>query len=152
MAICMSRWLRSAQSAAGTLIAVSRCYQSLAKVVATTSTVRGCWRLSMRGFASYLLAGILVVLAMDFVAPPAGLGLAVRASPVTELTATPQFVDRTHKGDRLSLPASVGEQQTLEPSSGIMIGCDPPFSRLLASARANVSGRCVAEMAHPLAG
>ena len=106
----------------------------------------------MRGFASYLLAGILVVLAMDFVAPPAGLGLAVRASPVTELSATPQFVDRTHKGDRLSLPASVGEQQTLEPSPGSMIGCDPPFSRLLASARANVSGRCVAEMAHPLAG
>src|SRR5664280_3526434 len=94
MAICMSRWLRSAQSAAGTLIAVSRCYQSLAKVVATTSTVRGCWRLSMRGFASYLLAGILVVLAMDFVAPPAGLGLAVRASPVTELSATP--VSYTH--------------------------------------------------------
>ena len=106
----------------------------------------------MRGLASYLLAGILVVLAMDFVAPPAGLGLAVRATPVAELSATPQFVDRTHKGDRLSLPASVGEQQTLEPSPGIMIGCDPPFSRLLASARANVSGRCVAEMAHPLAG
>jgi hypothetical protein len=106
----------------------------------------------MRGFASYLLAGILVVLAMDFVATSMGLGLAVRASPVTELSATPQFVDHTHKGDRLSLPASVGEQQTLEPPVPIMIGCDPPFSRLLASARANVSGRCVAEMAHPLAG
>jgi hypothetical protein len=106
----------------------------------------------MRGFTSYLLAGILVVLAMDFVASPAGLGLAVRASPVTELSATPQFVDRTHKGDRLSLPASAGEQQTPEPPSPIMIGCDPPFSRLLASARANISGRCVAEMAHPLTG
>jgi len=106
----------------------------------------------MRGFATYLLAGILVVLAMDFVAPPAGLGLAVRATPVAELDATTQFVDRTHKGDRLSLPASDGEQQTPEPPSPIMIGCDPPFSRLSASARANVSGRCVAEMAHPLTG
>jgi hypothetical protein len=106
----------------------------------------------MRGFAAYLLAGILVVLAMDFVAPPVGLGLAVRATPVAELDATMQFVDRTHKGDRLSLPASVGEQQTPEPPPPIMIGCDPPFSRLLASARANVSGRCVAEMAAPLTG
>ena len=106
----------------------------------------------MRGFASYLLAGIMAVLAMNFVAPPVGPGLAVRATPVAELSATPQFVDRTHKGDRLSLPASVGEQQALEPPLPIMFGCDPPFSRLLASARANVSGRCVAEMAHPLAG
>jgi hypothetical protein len=106
----------------------------------------------MRGFASYLLAGILVVLAMDFVAPPAGLGLVVRATPVAEPSATTQFVDRAHKGDRLSLPSSVGEQQTPEPPPAIMIGCEPPFSRTLASAHANVSGRCVAEMAHPLAG
>jgi hypothetical protein len=104
----------------------------------------------MRGFAAYLLAGILAVLAMDFVASPAGLGLAVRATPLAELSATPQFVDRTHKGDRLSLPAFVNEQQTLESPLPIMIGCDPPFSRL--SARANISGRCVAELAHPLAG
>lgn len=106
----------------------------------------------MRGFASYLLAGTLVVLAMDLVAPPVGLGLAVRATPVAEPNATTQIVDRNHKGDRLSLPTSVDEQQTPEPPPAIMIGCDPPFSRILASARANVSGRCVAEMAHPLAG
>ena len=106
----------------------------------------------MRGIPTYLMAGTLVVMAMDFVAPPVGLGLAVRATPVAEHSATKQFVDRTHKGDRLSLPASVGEQQTPEPPPAAMIGCDPPFSRLLASARANVSGRCIAEMAHPLAG
>ena len=41
----------------------------------------------MRGLASYLLAGMLVVLAMDFVAPPGGLGLAVRATPVAERSA-----------------------------------------------------------------
>ena len=106
----------------------------------------------MRGFASYLLASILVVRAMDFVAPPAYFGWAVRATPVAESSATTQFVDRTHKGDRLSLPASVGEQQTPEPPSPIMIGCDPPFSRILASAHANVSGRCIAELTHPLTG
>jgi hypothetical protein len=106
----------------------------------------------MRGIATYLMAGTLVLLAMDFVVPPVGFGLAVRATPVAEPSATTQIVDRTHKGDRLSLPTSVGEQQTPEPPTAAMIGCDPPFSRLLASARANVSGRCVAEMAHPLAG
>ncbi len=101
----------------------------------------------MRSLASYLLAGILVVLAMDFFAPPVGLGFVVGATPSSEPNATTQFVDRTHKGDRLSLPASVGE-----PPLPVMIGCDPPFSRLLASARTNVSGRCVAEMARPLTG
>jgi len=106
----------------------------------------------MRGLASYLLAGILMVLAMDFAAPPVGLGFVVGASPVAERSAKTPFVDRTHKGDRLSLPASVGEQQTQEPPPAVMIGCDPAFSPLSASARANISGRCVAEIAHPLAG
>ena len=106
----------------------------------------------MRGLASYLLAGILVVLAMDFFAPPAGLGFVVGATPLAEPSATTQFVDRTHKGDRLSLPTPVGEQQTPAPPLPVMIGCDPPFSRLLALARTNVSGRCVAEIARPLAG
>ena len=32
----------------------------------------------MRGLASYLLAGILVVLTMNFFAPPVGLGFVVR--------------------------------------------------------------------------
>ncbi len=106
----------------------------------------------MRGLASYLLAGILVVLTMDFFAPPVGLGFVVRATPSAEPNAITQFVDRTHKGDRLSLPTSVGEQQAPEPPLPVMIGCDPPFSRLLASARTNASGRCVAEIARPLTG
>jgi len=106
----------------------------------------------MRGLASYLLAAILVVLAMDFFAPPVGLGFVVRATPVAEPNAIPQFVDRTHKGDRLSLPTSFGEQRAPEPPLPAMFGCDPPFSRLLASARTNVSGRCVAEIARPLTG
>ena len=105
----------------------------------------------MHGFAAYLLAGILAVLAMDFVALPVGSGVAVRATPVAELSATTQIVDRTHKGDRLNPPTSVGVQQTQEPPpAAVMIGCDPPFSRL--SARVNIPGRCVAELAHPVAG
>jgi hypothetical protein len=109
------------------------------------------WRMRMRGFAAYLLAGILAVLAMDFVALPGSSSVAVRTTPVAERSATTQIVDRTHKGDRLNPPTSVGVQQTQEPpAAAVMIGCDPPFSRL--SARVNVPGRCVAELAHPVAG
>ena len=105
----------------------------------------------MRGLASYLLAGILVVLLMDFFAPPVGLGFGVSATPVAEPLATTQVVDRAHKGDRLSLPASIGEQRTSEPPP-IMVGCEPPFSRLVTSARASVAGRCIADMVRSLAG
>ncbi len=35
----------------------------------------------MRGLAAYVLAGILTALALDFVAPPVGLGMAVGAPP-----------------------------------------------------------------------
>ena len=101
----------------------------------------------MRGIALYLLAGILVVLAMDFVAPPVGLGLAVLAWPA-ERDVTTQFVDRTRKGDRMSLPTSAGKPQTPEKPPAVMIGCVPLFSPLSASARiSNMPGRCVAEMA-----
>ena len=105
----------------------------------------------MRGFAGYLLAGILAVLVMDFVELPVGSGVAVRATPMAERSATTQIVDRTHKGDRLNSPTSVGVQQTQEPPpAAVMFGCDPPFSRL--SARINIAGRCVAELAPPVAG
>jgi hypothetical protein len=103
----------------------------------------------MRGFVSYLLTGIVAVLVTDFVVLPLGFGLSVRARAVAEPPATTQFVDRTHKGDRLGLPVSGGAQQA--PAMTI-IGCDPPFSSLLSAARANAPGRCVAETASPLIG
>ena len=94
----------------------------------------------MRKFVSYLLAGILMVLVTDFVVLPVGFGLAVRARPTTEPGATTQFVDRTHKSDRLSLP-TIGMPPVLAPTA--LIGCDPPFSSLLASARGHSPGRCI---------
>jgi hypothetical protein len=108
----------------------------------------------MRGLASYLLAGILVMMVLDFVAPPVGLGLAVGAPPVTErfAPAQSQFVDRTNKGDRLIVPAYGGKPQAPEEPPLVLIGCDPAFSPLSASASANNVRRCVAELAHPLAG
>jgi hypothetical protein len=95
----------------------------------------------MRGLVPYLLAGILVVLAMDVVAHTSGLGMALSARPVTEHGAITQFVDRTHKGDRLSWPTDVNTQQALPKA---MVGCDPAYSPLLTSARASTAGRCIA--------
>jgi hypothetical protein len=101
----------------------------------------------MRGLAAYVLAGILTALALDFVVPPVGLGMAVGAPPAAD-----QIVDRTHKGDRLVLPTEVGKQQVPNPLPKVMVGCDPAYSPLLTSARASTAGRCIAELAHPLAG
>ncbi len=92
----------------------------------------------MRSSGIYLAAGILVVLAMDFIAPPAGLDLNVAAGPVLERGSTIQFVDRTHKSDRLALPPAVGKP----PAQ--LVGCDPVFSPLSAAARANISRHCLA--------
>jgi hypothetical protein len=105
----------------------------------------------MRGIITYLVAGILLMLAMDFVAPPVGLGFMAGAKPVALRPATIQLVDRTHKGDRLSLPAA-GKQRTPLMPPAVMFGCDPVFSPLSASALANNVRSCVAEIAHPLAG
>jgi hypothetical protein len=99
----------------------------------------------MRGFALYVVAGILAVLAIDFMVPPIGLGLAVIARPTTERGSPLQFVDRSGKGNRLRLPGtSVDKQQTPRSLPTVMVGCDPVFSPLSASARANFAGRCVA--------
>ena len=106
----------------------------------------------MRGIASYLLAGILVLLATNLIALPVSLGLWVDAGPALERGATTQFVDRTHKSDRLSPPTAVGKQHTPQKPPAAMIGCDPPFSLLSASARATNLGRCVAEIAPMVAG
>jgi hypothetical protein len=69
------------------------------------------------------------------------LGLAVGARPVTERGTLTQFVDRTHKGDRLVLPTDVGTQQA--PPVAVMVGCEPAYSSLLKST-ATSSGRCIA--------
>jgi hypothetical protein len=98
----------------------------------------------MRGLASYLLAGILVVLVLDFIAPPAGLGLAIGAQPASERVAPDPIVDRTHKGDRMPLPRDIGKEQTPREPHRIMIGCEPAFSPLWSSAHVNVPGRCIA--------
>lgn len=99
----------------------------------------------MRGFASYLVAGILIVLALDFIAPPVGLGVTLGAWPALDHHSVVQSVNRIHKADRLFVPTTtVGKQQSPPKSPTVMVGCDPVFSPLSASARANFPGRCVA--------
>jgi len=97
----------------------------------------------MRGFASCLMAGIMVVLALDFIAPPVGFGMAIGAWPAMP-ALTPQSVDRTNKADRMSLPTAIGKRQTPQILPTLLAGCDPVFSPLSASARANFPGRCLA--------
>lgn len=95
----------------------------------------------MRGFISYLLAGTVVVLAMDFVVAPNGLSPSL-AAPV-EQSLPDQLVNRSNKGDRMPVASQVRKDQPQKPRR-VMVGCDPVFSPLSASAQANFAGRCLA--------
>lgn len=95
----------------------------------------------MRGFVSCMLTGILVVLALNVVAPPAGFGWSVAAGPVVEQPGL-QTVDRTNKGDRIPTTSTISKQP--QKARPVLVGCDPVFSPLSASAQANFAGRCVA--------
>ena len=99
----------------------------------------------MRKFVSYIFAGSVVVLAMDVIAPPAGLGLALMAQRAVAGNATPQIVDRTHKGDRLQAPMANDRRRTPPSAPPVLIGCEPVFSALSSGARANFPGRCIAQ-------
>jgi hypothetical protein len=98
----------------------------------------------MRGFLSYVLIGIVIVIAMDAIVPPAGLGLATGAWPAAEPKETGQVVDRAHKSDRLPAPLANGRRMIPSPVPAVLVGCEPVFSSLSASSRANFSGRCIA--------
>jgi hypothetical protein len=99
----------------------------------------------MRGFLSYTLAAIVVVVALDAIARQAGLGVAIGAPPTAaQENETSQVVDRTRKADRLQLPLANGRRVSPRRAPAIMIGCEPVFSSLSASSRANFAGRCVA--------
>lgn len=99
----------------------------------------------MPSLTTYLAAGAFVVLAMDAVAPPVGIGLPALAWPsVRDDAPAQQTVNRAGKGDRLPSPLARKSPQPAPPSARILIGCEPVFSPLLAAARSNHPGRCVA--------
>jgi hypothetical protein len=95
----------------------------------------------MRGLVAYLLAAGFLVVAIDAVAPPVGLGFAVASWPAVQATDT-QFVDRTGKGDRLT-PATLARRPVAPANASL--GCELPFSPLSATALAeDFARRCVA--------
>lgn len=97
----------------------------------------------MRNFLSYVLVGALVVLLLDVIAPPAGLGLSVAAWPSVDGQTKPQVVDRTHKSDRLQVPRA-SHRGTTPPDASVLVGCEPVFSALSKEKQANFPGRCLA--------
>lgn len=98
----------------------------------------------MRGFASYLISGVFAMLALGIIAPPAGLGFSpVGAAPAAKTQAPLHIVDRANKGDRIPVTA-IGKRQPEQPAPKMLAGCDPAFSPLSASARANFARSCVA--------
>ena len=99
----------------------------------------------MRKFVSYIFAGSAVVVAMDVIAPPAVRGLALMAWPAVAGNATPEIVDRTHKGDRLQVPMTNDGRKTPPSAPPVLIGCEPVFSALSSGVRANFPGRCIAQ-------
>jgi hypothetical protein len=55
-----------------------------------------------------------------------------------------QSVDRTNKSDMLIVPAAIAKRPSITKPATVLVGCDPAFSPLSTSARANFPGRCVA--------
>ena len=96
----------------------------------------------MRLFMKYPLFRVLAVLALGLVIGT-GLGLAVGARPVAERGIIVQHVDRTHKGDRLDLPATVGIRPVPKRQMALPEGCEPAFSPLVSAGRSSVTGRCI---------
>lgn len=95
----------------------------------------------MRGVASYVIAGFLVGLALNFVVP---LGFSpVAATPAAVNAASLQSVDRSNKGDRAPITV-VGKSLSEKPPAKMLTNCDPAFSPLSASARVNFARSCAA--------
>jgi hypothetical protein len=102
---------------------------------------RGGRTMTMRAFMGYLLIGVLAVLSMAL-ATVTGLGLSAGARPMPERGAIIQHVDRTHKGDRLDVPATVRARTMPKQEMTLPEGCEPVFSPL-STGLPSISGRCL---------
>jgi hypothetical protein len=72
--------------------------------------------------------------------PTAGAGLSTRTAPVS--------VDRTYKGDRLSVPSEINSAVSRVGSGSrspteIPFACDPAFSPISSPRFAHIYGRCM---------
>lgn len=119
----------------------------------------------MDNFGSYFVAGLAVLLAVEYAAP-AGAMLAYRDATYRDMTyrdaapASFYVVNRAGKGDRLPAVAQTtrpAAPQAQRPATAdrvphrvndaargrILVGCDPAFSNLSHNAPLNFATRCV---------
>jgi hypothetical protein len=119
----------------------------------------------MRSLASYILAALLIGIALNFAAPASSVNGALAKSwpSADQGQIGQQVVNRDGKSDRLLSSGTssrniqtntqiktVREIAPKAPSArSVLKGCDPAFSPLSASARLNYSSRCVADNSSP---
>jgi hypothetical protein len=98
----------------------------------------------MRGVLTFVF-GLVGGVAAGLAAPQVDFDFSVGASPAIPSGSIVQWVDRTHKGDRLDGGVTkVGREPSVPPKGQrIMEGCDPAVSPL-SPAAGNVAGRCAA--------
>ena len=100
----------------------------------------------MRRVVSYSVAVLFLATAIGVLVPLFGFGLPFGASATVEPGGPVQSVNRAHKANRLVPVSAEKRQPTPAPThrpGTIMVGCDPAFSPLAASAQANFSSRCI---------
>lgn len=98
----------------------------------------------MRGFASYLIAGLFVLLALGVLAPPVGFGFSSVGAAPAPVYAPLHVVDRANKGDRMPVTTISKRQPEMKAAPKMLTGCEPAFSPLSVSARANFARSCAA--------
>jgi hypothetical protein len=91
------------------------------------------WKVEKLGFVAASAA--LIALAMVY-------GVAQLASARAEAEPLTQIVDRSHKGDRLSLIA-ITKKAKPSPGTGVPEGCEPAFSPLAVQEADNFAARCL---------
>lgn len=93
----------------------------------------------MRVFGALML-GVFGGLSISYASAALDWGFAVNAqTPAAGRTAV-QWVDRSHKGDRIDIHSTrVGKQPT--PAPKLLVGCEP-VSSPLSSVHATLPGRC----------
>jgi hypothetical protein len=93
---------------------------------------------SSRSFAVFGVVACLTVAGLTAALTGAGAAFSAQADFVS--------VDRSHKGDRLSLlpkPTSVVSSPTVTTLAKPPVGCEPAFSRVVDPDRAHIFGRCI---------
>jgi uncharacterized membrane protein YedE/YeeE len=99
----------------------------------------------MQGFVAGLVAGVVMMTATTLIASPAVFGFGTGTQQTSFRSAAVQWVDRTHKSDRLDATDRVRrDRPAARKPEQILAGCEPAISPLSVSARAgNFPRRCV---------